>query len=137
MQTTLEFGQTKNSNMQEMGETREPMSRDCWTDAQRLAEKYADKLRHDFWVLYAAKPHQQHKNAIVCGWEVIAKRPPRAMVGVLVFKWDHAEQKLEVDTELSLPYDVPLSDAELSKSSKDIIQGVGLAAKKSGSIFLA
>lgn len=137
MQTTLDIGQKKNSNMQEMGETREPMAKDCWLDAQRLAEKYAEKFDHDFWVLFAAKPHQYVQNGIVCGWEVIAKRPPTAMVGVLVFKWNREERKLEVESDLCLPYDVPLSEAELSKSSKDIIQGVGQAAKKSGSIFLA
>lgn len=82
--------------MQEMGETREPMASDCWTDANRLAEKYAQSLKHDFWILYAAKPHVKNKNAIVAGWEVIAKRPPEAMVGVLVFKWDHVDKRLTI-----------------------------------------
>lgn len=136
MQTTL-VGQKRNSNMQEMGETREPMAKDCWIDAQRLAEMYSMSLKHDFWVLYAAKPHVNNPNAVVAGWEVIAKRPPAAMVGVLVFKWNHMEKKLEIDTELSLPYDVPLSDTELSTSSGDSFGSIGEAAKKSGSILLA
>ena len=136
LETTL-IGQKRNSNMQEMGETREPMAADCWTDAQKLAEKYAQKLKRDFWVLYAAKPHVKQKNALVAGWEVIAKRPPAAMVGVLVFKWNNAERKLEVEPDLCLPYDVPISEAEMSKSSKDVVATVGEAAKKSGSILLA
>lgn len=136
METTL-IGQKRNSGMQEMGETREPMASDCWTDAQRLAELYSKSLNHDFWVLYAAKPHVKKDNAIVAGWEVIAKRPPRAMVGVLVFKWDHAERKLVVEPDLCLPYDVPISDVEMSTSSKDFIPTVERAAKKSGSILLA
>lgn len=136
MQTTL-IGQKRNSNMQEMGETREPMAADCWTDANRLADMYSKSMKHDFWILYAAKPHVKNKNAIVAGWNVIAKRPPEAMVGVLVFKWDHVEQRLTVDEELSLPYDIPISEAEMSKSSKDVILTVGQAAKKSGSILLA
>lgn len=136
MQTTV-IGQKRNSNMQEMGETREPMARDCWSDAQRLAELYAKQLNRDFWVLYAAKPHVQEKNAVVAGWEVIAKRPPQAMVGVLVFKWNHDDQRLEVDQDLCLPYDVPLSDAELSTSRKDYIPTIEKAAKQSGSILLA
>lgn len=136
MQTTL-VGQKRNSNMQEMGETREPMARDCWTDAQKLAETYSKQLKHDFWVLYAAKPHVQNKNAVVAGWEVIAKRPPAAMVGVLVFKWNHAEKRLEVEPDLCLPYDVPLSETELSTSSGDSFGSIGEAAKKSGSILLA
>lgn len=136
METTL-IGKKRNSNMQEMGETREPMARDCWSDAQRLAEKYAKSMKHDFWVLYAAKPHVQQNNAIVAGWEVIAKRPPRAMVGVLVFKWDHNEQRLVVEPDLCLPYDVPISDTEMSTNRKDYTPSVENAAKKSGSILLA
>lgn len=113
------------------------MASDCWTDANRLAEKYAKHLKHDFWVLYAAKPHVRDKNAIVAGWEVIAKRPPKAMVGVLVFKWDYKDKRLTVEQDFSLPYDIPISEAEMSTNAKDVIVTVGEAAKKSGSILLA
>lgn len=123
--------------MQEMGETREPMARDCWSDAQRLGEMYAKKLGRDFWILYAAKPHVREKNAVVAGWEVIAKRPPAAMVGVLVFKWCHEEKRLTVEPDLCLPYDVPISESEMSKKREDVIPTVAEAAKKSGSILLA
>lgn len=136
METTL-IGQKRNSNMQEMGETREPMARDCWSDANRLADLYSKTMKHDFWVLYAAKPHIRESNAIVAGWEVIAKRPPQAMVGVLVFKWNHKDQRLTVETDLSLPFDVPISASEMSKSEKDFVPSVEQAAKKSGSILLA
>lgn len=136
METTL-IGQKRNSNMQEMGETREPMAADCWSDALRLAELYSKQLKHDFWVLYAAKPHVSIKGGIVAGWEVIAKRPPRAMVGVLVFKWDHKDRKLVVEPDLCLPYDVPISHTELSTKSEDRIATVEEAAKKSQSILLA
>ena len=136
METTL-LGQKRHSGMQLMGETREPMAFDCWTDANRLAEKYSKQLKHDFWVLYAAKPHVSNQNAIVAGWEVIAKRPPKAMVGVLVFKWDHRERRLMVEADLCLPYDVPISEAEMSTNVKDVVSTVAKAAEKSGSILLA
>lgn len=136
MQTTL-IGLKRNSNMQEMGETREPMAADCWIDANRLAEMYSKQLKHDFWILYAAKPHVKHQNAVVAGWEVIAKRPPAAMVGVLVFKWDHNEKRLLVESDLCLPYDIPISEVEMSKSDKDFIPSVAQAAKNSKSILLA
>jgi len=136
METTL-VGQKRNSSMQEMGETREPMANDCWSDAQRLAELYSKQFDHDFWILYAAKPHVRFQHAIVAGWEVVAKRPPRAMVGVLVFKWSHREKRLVVESDLCLPYDVPISDAEMSSESKDFVPTVEEAAKKSGSILLA
>ena len=123
--------------MQLMGETREPMARDCWSDANRLAELYSKKLKRDFWVLYAAKPHVKQANAVVAGWEVIAKRPPAAMVGVLVFKWSEKDKQLSVETDLCLPYDVPISEDELSTSTRDFSPTVERAAKKSGSILLA
>ena len=136
MQTTL-IGQKKNSNMQEMGETREPMARDCWADANRLAESYAKKLNRDFWVLHASKPHVRQKNTLVAGWEVIAKRPPRAMVGVLVFKWNNTDKRLEVESDLCLPYDVPISEQEMSSKKEDFVPTIAEAAKKSESILLA
>lgn len=136
MQTTL-IGQQRHSGMQEMGETREPMARDCWDDANRIADLYSKSLRHDFWVLYAAKPHVAHRNAIVAGWHVIASRPHSGMVGVLVFKWSHDEQRLTVDTDLSLPYDVPISEVEMSSSDKDMVPTIAEAARKSRSILLA
>lgn len=120
-----------------MGETREPMARDCWEDANRLARLYADKMQRDFWVLFGAKPHVFQKNALVMGWEVIAKRPPRAMVGVMVFKWSHKDKALSVETDLSLPYDVPISEAEMSRDTKDFVPTVEQAAKQSGSILVA
>jgi hypothetical protein len=136
MQTTL-TEQKRNSNMQEMGETREPMAYDCWTDAQRLAEMYSKSLQRDFWVLYAAKPHVSIPNAIVAGWEISVTRPPAAMVGVLSFKWNNSEKRLTVDTDMSLPYDVPISSSEMSTSEKDFVPTIADAAKKSGSILLA
>lgn len=120
-----------------MGETREPMAKDCWSDAQRLAEKYAEKLEGHFWILFAAKPHVKQANALVMGWEVIAKRPPAAMVGVMVFKWNSVDKNLEVETDLSLPYDIPISGIELSHRKEDFIPTIAQAAKKSGSILLA
>ncbi len=136
MQTTL-IGEKRHSGMQLMGETREPMASDCWSDALRMAELYSKTLNRDFWVLYAAKPHVKEKNAIVAGWEVIAKRPPKAMVGVLVFKWSHKDKQLMVEPDLCLPYDVPLSEAELSVKREDVVPTIAVAAKKSGSILLA
>lgn len=137
MRTTLLDGQKPNSNMQEMGETREPMARDCWEDAQKLAETYASVFKRDFWIMYAAKPHVAQRNTIVAGWEVVAKRPPKPIVGVLVFKWSHADKNLTIDQRLSLPYDVPLSEDELSKDQADFVPSLEESAKDSGSILVS
>lgn len=113
------------------------MARDCWKDANRLAEAYAEKFDFDFWILFAAKPHVSIPNALVMGWEVVAKRPPAAMVGVMVFKWISKDKRLVVDTQLSLPMDIILNEAELSTDDKDVVPTVAMAAEKSGSILLA
>jgi hypothetical protein len=76
-------------------------------------------------------------NGIVMGWEVIAKRPPAAMVGVIVFKWINADKRLIVEADLSLPYDIPLSEMELSDRKEDFVPSLAQAAEKSGSIILA
>lgn len=113
------------------------MAADCWSDAHRIAHTYDKEFKRDFWVLYAAKPHARVQNGIVAGWEVSTIRPPQGMVGVLVFKWIHADKRLEVDSELCLPYDIPISESELSKRSEDAYASIASAAKKSGSILLA
>jgi len=136
MQTTL-VGQTKNSNMQEMGETREPMAYDCWTAAQEIAEKYAGVFNRDFWIMYAAKPDVVVKNQIRAAWEVVIKRPINCIVGVLVFHWDNNKKRLLVDTVRSLPYDIPIQEDEMSKDARDYIPTLEKAARESGSILLA
>ena len=123
--------------MQTMGDTREPMAADCWKDANRIAEKYAKEFKRDFWLLFGAKPHVKQANAIVAGWVVSIKPPEQGIVGTLVFKWIHDDQRLVVDQELSLPNDVPLSEAELSTSLRDRLPSLEKAAVKSGSIYLA
>jgi hypothetical protein len=134
--TTL-IGEKRHSGQQLMGETREPMAADCWRDANRIAEKYAETFKSDFYVMFAAKPDAQLKHAIRCGWEVVIKRPPVGIVGALVFKWSHKDQQLTPDTDLCLPNDVPISEFEMSRDPKDCIPTVFNAARKSGSIFLA
>jgi hypothetical protein len=131
MQTTI-VGK-KNSNCQEMGETREPMAYDCWLDAQRLSEKYRH-IPSDHWVCFAAKPHTAKKNCIVMGWEVVFKRPSRPVVGMLVFHWDRIKKHFSVDERRSLPYDIPLSEDELSG---ELVPSLAKTAEESGAILLA
>ncbi len=113
------------------------MARDCWTDANRIAQEYAKHFNKDFWVMFAAKPHVKMPNAIVAGWEVVIQRPPVGIVGALVFKWSHLDKRLTMDEDLCLPLDVPISEAEMSTSAKDITPGIAAAARKSGSILMA
>lgn len=123
--------------MQEMGEVREPMARDCWQQAQELATNYAAVFKRDFWILYAAKPHAYHMNALVAAWEIVPIRPPAAVLGILVFKWNASEKKLEIEPSLCMPYDIPLHGVELSEKSEDLVPSVAEAAENSQAVMLA
>lgn len=136
MGLTTIVGQKPHSGMQQMGETRDPMAVDCWEDAHRIAVNYSKMFGQDLWILFAAKPHTSIENGIVMGWEVCVKRPPAPMLGVMVFQWSYKDQILTVDP-LSLPYDVPISESEMSTSAKDFVPSLCDAAKKSNAIVLA
>ncbi len=137
MELTTTGFEKSNSNWQQMGETRDPMAEDCWRDAHKIAALYADVLGADFWLLYAAKPHVSEKNVIVAGWQLLMHKPPEAIVGVLVFHWKHEDSCLEVDTDLSLVYDIPLEESEMSKDRRDMTPSLAKAAEKSGVIWSA
>lgn len=124
------------SDEQEMGETREPMAADCMIDALRIANNYAF-VKKDFWICFASKPHVNERNKLIHGWEVVWQRPPVAVPGMLVFHVDIKNQNLTIDSERSLPYDIPLDETLLSTKSGDFIPELATTAKKSGSILLA
>lgn len=119
-----------------MGETREPMARDCVEDALRIANTYAH-VGEDFWICFASKPHQSIPNALVHGWEVVWKRPTEPVPGMLVWHVDAKKRDMTLDVERSMPYDIPLEAEILSTKSKDVIPTLGHTAKKSGVILLA
>lgn len=125
-----------NSNCQEMGETREPMARDCVQDALRLANLY-EHVGEDFWICFASKAHATIPNACVHGWEVVFARPPCAIPGMLVWYVNHKTKEMTLDPTLSLPYDVPLDESQLSTNPKDFTPSLAETAKKSNSILLA
>lgn len=125
-----------NSNCQEMGETRDPMAQDCLQDALRIANLY-EFVGKDFWIMFAAKPDQRRDKAAIMGWEVTFTKPQAPIPGVLVWHVDSKKKEMNLDTKLSLPYDIPLFEGELSTSSKDIVPSLAETAKKSGSILLA
>jgi hypothetical protein len=59
------------------------------------------------------------------------------MVGVMVFKWRHKDKRLVVEADLSLPFDVPLSEMEMSLLKDDFTPSLAQAAESSKSILLA
>lgn len=112
------------------------MAQDCVKDALRIANLY-EHVGEDFWILFASKAHQSRPNAFVNGWEVTFKRPPIPIPGILVFHVDQKTKQMNLDSKLSLPYDIPLDGVLLSESSRDVCPELASTAKKSGSILLA
>lgn len=129
-------GLKKSSNNQEMWETREPMARDFWEDALKMANLY-EHVGSDFWIMYAAKPHCSMRYAAVAGWQVVFSRPPAPILGVLVLHVDHKTKEMRIDTRLSMPYDVPLLESELSDKESDFVPTLCDTAKRTRSVVLA
>jgi len=132
----LPDGSKASSACQQMGETRDPMARDCVQDALRLANLY-EHVGEDFWICFASKPHTQKKNALVHGWEVVFKRPAIPVPGMLVWHVDQKKKQMNLDTKLSMPYDIPLEEELLSTKGEDVVATLGETAKASGSVLLA
>ena len=124
------------SRCQEMHEVREPMAKDCVKDALRLANLY-EHVGEDFWICFASKPHQVREKALVHGWEVVWKKPSRPVPGMLVWHVDSKKKEMTLDPRLSLPYDIPLFEDELSTDKKDIVESVAKTGEQSGVILLA
>lgn len=123
------------SNCQEMGETREPMAYDCVQDALKIANLY-EHVGKDFWICFASKPHRTRKYAAVNGWEVVWQRPKEAVVGMLVWYVDSRKKEMNIVPELSLPYDIPLIESELSTDPRDVVPSVAIAGRDSGSVLV-
>lgn len=111
------------------------MAQDCVQDALRIANLY-EFVGKDFWICFASKPHQGRKYAAVNGWEVVWQRPSKPVVGMLVWHVDHKKKEMNIVPELSLPYDIPLIETELSRDSRDVVPSVAMAGKNSGSVML-
>jgi len=112
------------------------MARDCVADALRIANLY-EFLEVDFWICFASKAHQSIPNACVHGWEVVFQRPSRPVPGMLVWYVNIKKQEMTLEKSLSLPYDIPLDESQLSTNSKDCHASLAETAEKSGSILLA
>lgn len=111
------------------------MAADCIQDALRIANLY-EFVGKDFWICFASKAHRSRKYAAVNGWEVVWQRPSRAVVGMLVWHVDSKKKEMNLVPELSLPYDIPLIQTQLSEDSKDVIASVAKAGQNSGSVML-
>lgn len=107
---------------QEIGESRDAWGLDVW----RKAEEYATALKSDkepFYVVYAAKQDRQYQNAFRQSFRFYRQRPPR-LIGILVWYVDHVQGIFRLVPELSIPPDVPLDPALLSKKESDSFASV-------------
>lgn len=111
------------------------MAQDCVKDALRIANLY-EHVGHDFWICFASKPERAKKYQTKNGWEVVWQRPKEAVVGMLVWHVDVKSKQMNIVPELSLPYDIPLIESELSTDPKDVMASIAIAGKNSGSVLV-
>jgi hypothetical protein len=124
--------------MQELGETREALSLQCW----ELVSTFANKMKHEkkpFYIVYAAKSDPALQGALVNDTVAIGglrqtvkayySRPP-ALLGILVWYVDNNLGIFDFLPELSSPPDVPINQSMLSDKSEDQLTGIMEKGKK-------
>lgn len=115
---------------QEIGESREQWGRDVWAKA----EEFANNLKSDkkpFYVVFAAKQDKANPGVFRQSFRFYRQRPPK-ILGLLVWYVDNTTGEFRFVPELSIPPDVPLDEALLSKDSKDACPELMEAGQKMG-----
>ena len=102
---------------QEMQESREAWGWNIW----RMAEDFASKILSDkpFYVVFAAKPEKSRPNVFRQVLKAYYEKPPK-LIGILVWYVDKAKGLFDLVPDLSIPPDVPLDPALLSKDARDM-----------------
>ncbi len=107
---------------QEIGESREKWGQDVWAQA----EEYANNLKHDrepFYIVFCAKPDKNQPNQFRQAFRFYRQPPPK-VIGLLVWRVDHANGIFEFVPGLSIPPDVPIDTSLLSKDKADELPSV-------------
>ncbi len=123
---------------QELGETRDQMALDCWSQAEKIAEERKNDTR-PFYIIYAAKPDPALQGAIVRGlvasggirqsFKLSYERPP-FVLGMLVWFVNNPLGIFEFVPQLSSPPDVPLDPSLLSVRKEDQMESLMEKGKK-------
>lgn len=102
---------------QEIGESREQWGKDVWAKAEEMANRLKSDVK-PFYIVYAAKQDKAQPGVFRQSFRLYRQRPPK-IIGLLVWYVDNAQGIFQFVPELSIPPDVPLDPALLSKDSKD------------------
>jgi hypothetical protein len=102
---------------QEIGESREAWGQDVWAKAQEFANNLKSD-REPFYVVYAAKQDKANPGVFRQSFRFYRQPPPR-IIGLLVWYVDNTQGVFRFMPELSIPPDVPIDEALLSKDKKD------------------
>lgn len=116
----------------EIGEAREAWGWDVWNKAQAYANEI--KERDEFYIVFAAKPDKGYKATFRQAFRFYKQRPPR-ILGILVWKVDHAKGLFEFVPELSAPPDMPLDPSLLSTRPEDYSASVAESGSKTGVVL--
>ena len=118
---------------QEIGESREAWGWNVW----HRAEDIANNLKNDtepFYIVFAAKQDKHDPHKFNQGFRMYRQKPPK-LIGILVWYVDHSKGIFQLDSELSIPPDVPIDSKLLSTDSKDSFENVMEVGQKMGIIL--
>lgn len=108
--------------MVELGEAREEWARDVWNKAEDIANQMSSEDR-PFYIVYACKQDRSEPHKFYQAFKMYRERPP-AILGALVWYVDHPHGIFRLESELSLPPDVPIDPNLLSTKSEDQFSNV-------------
>ncbi len=126
-----------------LGEVREAMARNCWNQAEHIANELRKELK-PFYIIYSAKVDPALSGATVNGQKaeggirqhfmVSYDRPP-FVLGMLVWFVNNPLGIFEFVSSLSSPPDIPLDESMLSSRSSDSFDTLGEKAKKMNEVI--
>ena len=114
---------------QEIGESREEWGRDIWNKAEDFASKISSEM--PFYVVFSAKSDRQHPHVFRQAFKAYYQRPPH-LIGILVWYVDKSLGLFDLVSELSIPPDVPIDPALLSKEKQDTFASLMEVGEKMG-----
>jgi hypothetical protein len=118
---------------QEIGESREQWGWNVWHHAEDIANNLKSEQK-PFYIVFAAKQDKSKPGTFRQGFRMYRDRPPK-LIGILVWYVDHTKGVFELVPDLSIPPDVPIDEALLSKDSKDSYAAISEVGQKMGVIL--
>ena len=98
-------------------EAREDWGKDVWAKAEDIANNLKND-KEPFYIVFAAKQDRSKPDLYRQAFRMYRQKPPK-LIGVLVWYVDNTKGVFRLESDLSIPPDVPIDAALLSEDRKD------------------